>query len=97
MAEQRKAMEVEKAELFRQQEELRKAAEAKVKAEREAEKLARLEALKPEIEKAQSFAECMITDAQDSLIHLGNPEWGSDAMHAIRNCGATIISLVQCR
>jgi len=62
-----------------------------------AEKLARLEALKPEIEKAQGFAECMITDAQDSLVRLGNPEWGSDAMHAIRNCGATIISLVQCR
>jgi hypothetical protein len=97
MAEQRKAMEAEKAELFRQQEELRKAAEAKAKAEREAEKLARLEALKPEIEKAEGFAECMITDAQDSLVRLGNPEWGSDAMHAIRNCGATIISLVQCR
>lgn len=97
MAEQRKAMEAEKAELFRQQQELRKAAEAKDKAEREAEKLARLEALKPEIEKAQGFAECMITDAQDSLIRLGNPEWAGDAMHAIRNCGAAIISLVQCR
>jgi DNA repair exonuclease SbcCD ATPase subunit len=97
MAEQRKAMESEKAELFRQQQELRKAAEAKDKAEREVEKLARLEALKPEIEKAQGFAECMITDAQDSLIRLGNPEWAGDAMHAIRNCGAAIISLVQCR
>lgn len=97
MAEQRKAMEAEKAELFRQQQELRKAAEAKDKAEREAEKLARLEALKPEIEKAQGFAECMITDAQDSLTRLGNPEWAGDAMHAIRNCGAAIISLVQCR
>lgn len=62
-----------------------------------AEKLARLESLKPEIEKAQGFAECMITDAQDSLIRLGNPEWAGDAMHAIRNCGAAIISLVQCR
>jgi hypothetical protein len=97
LAEQRKSMEAEKAELFRQQQELRKAAEAKDKAEREAEKLARLEALKPEIEKAQGFAECMITDAQDSLIRLGNPEWAGDAMHAIRNCGAAIISLVQCR
>ena len=97
MAEQRKAMEAEKAELFRQQQELRKAAEAKDKAEREAEKLARLEALKPEIEKAQGFAECLVTDAQDSLIRLGNPEWAGDAMHAIRNCGAAIISLVQCR
>ena len=97
MAEQRKAMEAEKAELFRQQQELRKAAEAKDKAEREAAQAARLEALKPEIEKAQGFAECMITDAQDSLIRMGNPEWAGDAMHAIRNCGAAIISLVQCR
>lgn len=97
MAEQRKAMEAEKAELFRQQQELRKAAEAKDKAEREAEKLARLEALKPEIEKAETLAQSIITDAQDSLIRLGNPEWAGDAMHAIRNCGAAIISLVQCR
>ena len=97
MAEQRKAMEAEKAELFRQQQELRKAAEAKDKAEREAEKLARLEALKPEIEKAETLAQSIITEAQNSLILLGNPEWAGDAMHAIRNCGAAIISLVQCR
>ena len=94
MAEQRKAMEAEKAELFRQQQELRKAAEAKDKAEREAEKLARLEALKPEIEKAQGFAECLVTDAMDSLVRLGNPAWGDDAMHIIRNCGSSIVALV---
>lgn len=94
MAEQRKAMEAEKAELFRQQQELRKAAEAKAKAEREAAQLARLEALKPEIEKAQGFAECLVTDAQDSLVRLGNPAWGDDAMHIIRNCGSSIVALV---
>ena len=59
-----------------------------------AEKLARLEALKPEIEKAENLAQSMITDAQDSLQRLGNPAWAGDAMHAIRNCGATIIALV---
>ena len=59
-----------------------------------AEKLARLEALKPEIEKAEDLAQSMITDAQDSLVRLGNPSWGGDAMHAVRNCGATIIALV---
>jgi len=62
-----------------------------------AENLAHLEALKPEIEKAENLAQSMITDAQDSLMRLGNPEWAGDAMHAIRNCGATIISLVQSR
>jgi seryl-tRNA synthetase len=97
LAEQRRAMEAEREELRRQQDEIRKAAEEKAEAERKAEKLARLEALKPEIEKAENFAQCMITDAQDSLLRLGNPEWGNDAMHAIRNCGATIISLVQSR
>ena len=97
LAEQRKAMEAEKAELLRQQQELRKAAEAKAKAEREAEKLARIEALKPEIEKAETLAQSIITEAQNSLIRLGNPEWAGDAMHAIRNCGASIIILVQCR
>jgi hypothetical protein len=97
LAEQRKAMEAEKAELFRQQQELRKAAEAKDKAVIAAEKLARLEALKPEIEKAETLAQSIITEAQNSLILLGNPEWAGDAMHAIRNCGAAIISLVQCR
>jgi hypothetical protein len=101
LAEQRKAMEAEKAELLRQQEELRKAeiarqaeAEAKAKAEREAAEAARLEALKPEIEKAQGFAECMVTDAMDSLVRLGNPAWGDDAMHIIRNCGSSIVALV---
>jgi DNA repair exonuclease SbcCD ATPase subunit len=108
MAEQRRAMEAEREELRRQQEVIRKAeAEAKAKAEaevreaeeakRRAEKLACLEALKPEIEKAENLAQSMITDAQDSLIRLGNPEWAGDAMHAIRNCGAAIISLVQSR
>ena len=94
LAEQRKAMEAEREALRQQQEELRKAAEAKAKAEREAAEAARLEALKPEIEKAQGFAECMITDAQDSLIRLGNPAWGDDAMHIIRNCGSSIVALV---
>lgn len=105
MAEQRKAMEAEREELRRQQDEIRKAAEAKAAEERkaaeakaEAERQAairtRLEALKPEIEKAENLAQSMITDAQDSLIRLGNPAWAGDAMYAVRNCGATIIALV---
>lgn len=72
----------------------RQAAEAKAKAEREAAEAARLEALKPGIEKAQSFAECMVTDALDSLQRIGNPEWAADALHLVRNCGSSIVSLV---
>jgi F0F1-type ATP synthase membrane subunit b/b' len=87
-------MEAELENLRQQQEEIRKAAEAKAKAEREAAQAARLEALKPEIEKAQGFAECIVTDAMDSLQRLGNPSWGDDAMHIIRNCGSSIVALV---
>jgi hypothetical protein len=94
LAEQRKAMEAERETLRQQQEEIRKAAEAKAKAERETAQAARLEALKPEIEKAQGFAECLVTDAMDSLQRLGNPAWGDDAMHIIRNCGSSIVALV---
>ena len=101
LAEQRKAMEAERETLQQQQEELRKAelarqaeAEAKAKAEQEAAEAARLEALKSEIEKAQGFAECLVTDAMDSLQRLGNPAWGDDAMHIIRNCGSSIVALV---
>ena len=92
--------ELRKAEIARQAEAdrlaaiERQAAEAKAKAEREAAEVARLEALKPEIEKAQGFAECMVTDAMDSLQRLGNPAWGDDAMHIIRNCDSSIVALV---
>lgn len=86
-AELRAKAEAEAAEARRKE----KQAEEARKAEAEA---ARLEALKPEIEKAHDFAQCMITDAQDSLVRLGNPSWAGDAMHAVRNCGASIISLV---
>ena len=86
-AELRAKAEAEAAEKRR----LEKEAETARKAEAEA---ARLEALKPEIDKAHDFALCMITDAQDSLERLGNPSWAGDAMHAVRNCGATIIALI---
>jgi len=95
LAEQRKAMEAERETLRQQQEEIRKAAEAKAKAEREAAEAARLEALKPEIEKAQAFADCMVTDAMDSLVRLGNPAWGDDAMSLVRNSGRLVVSMVE--
>jgi len=91
---ERQKLEAEREELRRQQEVIRQAAEAKAAEERRAAEVARLEALKPEIDKAHDFAQCMITDAQDSLERLGNPSWAGDAMHAVRNCGATIIALV---
>jgi hypothetical protein len=101
----RAEMRRQQEELQKHQAELRAKAEAEAaeqrRKEREAEEArkaeaeaARLEALKPEIDKAHDFAQSMITDAQDSLVRLGNPTWAGDAMHAVRNCGATIIALV---
>jgi chromosome segregation ATPase len=105
MEAERAEMRRQQEEVNRQQAELRAKAEAEAaeqrRKEREAEEarkaeaeVARLEALKPEIEKAQDFAQSMITDAQDSLTRLGNPAWAGDAMHAVRNCVAAIIALV---
>jgi hypothetical protein len=101
----RAEMRRQQEEIAKQQAELRAKAEAeaaeKRRLEKEAEEArkaealaARLESLKPEIEKAENLAQSMITDAQDSLIRLGNPAWAGDAMHAVRNCGATIIAVV---
>ena len=93
-----KKEEEERAKRIQDEEQAAQEQEAKRQAAEYAAALAaRMESLKPEIEKAENLAQSMITDAQDSLARLGNPAWSSDAMHAIRNCGATIISLVQSR
>jgi hypothetical protein len=102
---ERAEMRRQQEELQKHQAELRAKAEAEAaeqrRKEREAEEArraeaeaARLEALRPEIDKAHDFAQSMITDAQDSLVRLGSPSWAGDAMHAVRNCGATVIALV---
>lgn len=49
----------------------------------EAARLARIEALKPEIEKAEAFHQAMLTDAKDTLTSLGNPSWSEMALGKI--------------
>jgi len=96
-AAERAKLDAERTELFRQQEELRKATEEKERIARETAEAARLEALKPEIEKARKFAECLLTDAKDTLVTLGNPDWTQDALAWVKRCGQEVVSIVEQR
>lgn len=104
--EERQRLEAQQAEIARQQAEIKARLEAEKRAEElreanarkaaeEAERLARLEALKPEIEKAEGFALAMITDAGDELQRLGNPEWGERALALVSQCGRDVVALVK--
>jgi hypothetical protein len=103
---ERKKLEAEQAEVARQQKEIRDRLEAERKAEQqreenarkaaaEAERLARLEELRPEIEKAQSFAQAVLTDAADELKRLGNPSWRVLAMTKIEEACKAIVRAVE--
>jgi hypothetical protein len=103
---ERRKLEAEQAEVARQQKEIRDRLEAERKAEQqreenarkaaaEAERLARLEAIKPEIEKAQSFAQAVLTDAADELNRLGNPSWRVLAMTKIEEACKAIVRAVE--
>jgi hypothetical protein len=106
LAEQRRAMEAEREELRRQQDvirkaaeekaaEERKAAEEKAKTERDAAEAARLEALKPEIEKAELFANELKDAASKILEKLGNPDWSDSAFASVELCVAHVIKGVR--
>lgn len=85
----RARQEAETAERIRQQNEARKAEEdrmaAVARAESEAAEAARLEALKPEIEKAESFTKLVMAYSFDMLIGLGKPSWAGLAMQEIES------------
>jgi hypothetical protein len=101
-------MEAERAEIRREQEQLRREAEERAEAERQrvlaeqraaedrkiaevaeqvkAAEAARLEALRPEIEKAKEFCDAMVVDAKHRLDLLGNPSWGEMALTEMADC-----------
>jgi len=59
----------------------KRAEEERIEAERiEAERLEKLEALKPEIDKAVKFRSQMLKHAKAELKKLGNPSWSEDAL-----------------
>lgn len=103
---ERKKLEAEQAEVARQQKEIRDRIEAERKAEQqreenarkaeaEAARLARLEALKPEIEKAEAFGLALLTDAEDELQRIGSPSWADAAKEEVRRCAAEIVRIVR--
>lgn len=83
----RSRQEAETAERTRQQNEARKAEESRLaaiaRAEAEAAEAARLAALKPEIEKAESFSVSLLIAAEEILDDVGNPTWSAAAMREI--------------
>jgi len=91
MAEQRKAMEAEKEQLRRQQEEIRRAAIAKEQAERNAAEQARADALKPEIEQATIFCDAVIQFAHEWFEKNGTRIWESRAKAEIEEAKKCIL------
>ena len=58
-------------------------------------RIARLEALRPEIEKAERFANRMAEASAAILISLGKPAWGSEAMESVRRCGLEVLRIAR--
>lgn len=93
--------EIRKAELERQAEVERlaaierQAAEAKAKAEQEAARLAKLEALKPEIERAESFCESLKSNARQWFETNGDSPWTNDAINSINWACRDIVASVK--
>lgn len=105
---ERAEMRREQEELQRQQQALRAKAEAEAaeqrriareaEEERQAEVLRlRLEALKPEIEKAEAFVSALLIAAEDSIRRLNSPGWSDEALQAVKNCGRSIVAMVRDR
>ena len=77
----------------------RQAEEAKeLEAKRAAEevaRLARIEALRPEIDKAESFGNEIIIDSKKTLESLGNPHWSASAMESVRRCALEVLGIAR--
>lgn len=92
---ERKAFETEKAEMQR----IKNAEDdrmAVIAAEqREVARQARLEALKPEIEKAETFANRLAEMSAAVLVSMEKPVWGPSAMMIIRQAGIAVIKIAR--
>lgn len=58
-------------------------------------RIARLEALRPEIEKAETFANRLIIHAVEILRVMGEPSWSVDAMESVRRCGLEVLMIAR--
>jgi hypothetical protein len=95
LQQEREALEAERAEINRiRQENDRREQEAR-EAERKIAEQARLDALKPEIEKAETFGEALLTDARDELERIGSPAWSEQALIEVQACVSEIVRIVR--
>lgn len=103
---ERRTLEEQQAEVRRQQEDIRIAEVRKQMAEnhrvaviaaeqKEATRQARLEALKPEIEKAETFANRLAAMSAAVLVSMEKPVWGPRAMMIIRQAGIDVIKIAR--
>ena len=92
---ERKAFETEKAEMQR----IKNAEDARLAViaaeQKEATRQARLEALKPEIEKAETFANRLAEMSAAVLVSMEKPVWGPSAMVIIRQAGIDVIKIAR--
>ena len=92
---ERKAFETEKAEMQR----IKNAEDARLAViaaeQKEATRQARLEALKPEIEKAETFANRLSEMSAAVLVSMEKPVWGPSAMMIIRQAGIDVIKIAK--
>ena len=92
---ERKAFETEKAEMQR----IKNAEDARLAViaakQKEATQQARLEALKPEIEKAETFANRLAEMSAAVLVSMEKPVWGPRAMMIIRQAGIDVIKIAK--
>ena len=92
---ERKAFENEKAEMQR----IKNAEDARLAViaaeQKEATRQARLEALKPEIEKAETFANRLMAHAVEILRVMDQPSWSVEAMESVRRCGLEVLMIAR--
>ena len=92
---ERKAFETEKAEMQR----IKNAEDARLAViaaeQKEVARQARLEALKPEIEKAAMFANRLAEMSAAVLVSMEKPVWGPSAMVIIRQAGIDVIKIAK--
>ena len=92
---ERKAFETEKAEMQR----IKNAEDARLAViaaeQKEATRQARLESLKPEIEKAETFANRLAEMSAAVLVSMEKPVWGPSAMMIIRQAGIDVIKIAR--
>ena len=95
LAEERAAFETEKAEMQR----IKNAEDARLAViaaeQKEVARLARMEALKPEIEKAETFANRLAEMSAAVLVSMEKPVWGPRAMMIIRQAGIDVIKIAR--